>query len=62
MNIVELFEELGEMRDPALAELKPLSNRDREFFLNLIENPPAPNAAFIAAARRYKERHAPASE
>ena len=37
--------------------LQPLSDRDRDFFLNLIDNPPAPNAAFLAAAKRYKSRY-----
>ena len=37
--------------------LQPLSNRDRDIFLNLIDNPPAPNAAFRKAAKRYKARH-----
>lgn len=37
--------------------LRPLSNTDRDFFLQLMENPPAPNAAFREAAKRYKARH-----
>lgn len=37
--------------------LKPLSNRDRDFFLNLLDNPPEPTPSFLAAAARYKKRH-----
>ena len=37
--------------------LQPLSNADRDFFLNLIDNPPEPNDAFRKAAERYKEWH-----
>ncbi|HEY2911589.1 MAG TPA: DUF1778 domain-containing protein [Gemmataceae bacterium] len=38
--------------------LKPLSKRDRDLFLNLIDSPPEPTPAFRAAAARYKKRHA----
>jgi hypothetical protein len=34
----------------------PLSNRDRERFLELIDNPPAPTSAIKKAASRHKER------
>ena len=37
--------------------LQPLSDTDRDIFLNLIDNPPPPNAAFRKAAKRYKSRH-----
>ncbi len=37
--------------------LKPLSNEDRDFFLNLLENPPEPNEAFRNAVARYKARY-----
>lgn len=37
--------------------LRPLSKVDRVFFLNLIENPPAPTRALRAAAKRYRKRH-----
>jgi DNA-binding transcriptional regulator/RsmH inhibitor MraZ len=37
--------------------LAPLSNRDRDRFLELIDSPPDPNPAFRAAAARYKKRH-----
>jgi hypothetical protein len=37
--------------------LKPLSNEDRDFFLNLIDNPPEPNEALRKAAARYKKRY-----
>jgi hypothetical protein len=34
----------------------PLSDRDRDRFLDLLANPPAPNAALKAAAARHKAR------
>lgn len=37
--------------------LQPLSNVDRDFFLDLIDNPPAPNEALQKAAARYKKRY-----
>lgn len=36
--------------------LQPLSDRDRDLFLDLIENPPEPNAAFRKAAEAYRKR------
>jgi uncharacterized protein (DUF1778 family) len=38
------------------AELLELRNEDREAFVTAMLNPPAPNAAAKAAARRYRER------
>jgi hypothetical protein len=38
-------------------QLKPLSDRDRDLFLQLIENPPEPTPAFLNAAELYRERH-----
>lgn len=35
----------------------PLSDRDRERFLEMLENPPKPNAALKRAAAKYKARH-----
>jgi uncharacterized protein (DUF1778 family) len=35
----------------------PLSDRDRDFFLELLENPPEPTAAFLKAAASYKKGH-----
>ena len=35
---------------------KALSDRDRDLFLNLLANPPAPTAALKAAAARSKPR------
>jgi len=35
----------------------PLTNRDRDRFLNLLANPPVPNKALKKAAARYKARH-----
>jgi hypothetical protein len=37
--------------------LKPLSDRDRDLFLGLLDNPPKPTAAFRAAAKKYNESH-----
>lgn len=33
-----------------------LSNRDREFFLEMLENPPEPNEALKKAVKEYKKR------
>lgn len=35
----------------------PLSDRDRDAFLSLLDDPPAPNEALRAAAARRKKRH-----
>lgn len=37
--------------------LAPLSNRDRDVFLGLLDSPPEPTPAFRAAAARYKKRY-----
>jgi hypothetical protein len=37
--------------------LQPLSDRDRDLFLDLLENPPEPTPAFRKAAEAYKKRH-----
>lgn len=37
---------------------QPLSDRDRDLFLDLLANPPAPNPALKAAAARHKARRA----
>ncbi len=34
----------------------PLSDRDRDLFLALLDNPPPPNEALCEAARRYRNR------
>jgi hypothetical protein len=36
--------------------LLPLSDLDRDFFLDLLENPPEPTPAFLKAAAEYKRR------
>jgi uncharacterized protein (DUF1778 family) len=36
----------------------PLSDRDRDLFLDLLDNPPEPTKALRRAARRRKPRHA----
>lgn len=33
-----------------------LSNRDRDIFLNMLENPPKPNKALLKAVKEYKTR------
>jgi hypothetical protein len=38
-------------------QLRPLSDRDRDFFLNLLDNPPEPTPALRTAAAKYKKRH-----
>jgi hypothetical protein len=35
----------------------PLSDRDRDLFLSLLDNPPAANKAFRRAAAKSKRRH-----
>ena len=36
-------------------EIKPLSDRDRDSFLDALENPPEPNEKLKQAAKRHKE-------
>ena len=35
----------------------PLSDRDRDVFLALLENPPPPNEALLRAAAKHKKHH-----
>lgn len=42
--------------------LDPLSHRDRDLFIELIVNPPEPNAAFRKAPEAYCARHGSATE
>jgi len=37
--------------------LRPLSDRDRDFFLDLLDNPPEPTPALRAAMKKHKKRH-----
>lgn len=37
--------------------LKPLSDRDRDLFLALLDSPPEPNEALKKALRLHQERH-----
>jgi hypothetical protein len=37
----------------------PLSDRDRDVFLSMLDDPPPPNEALRRAAVRYKQRHGP---
>lgn len=37
-------------------QTRTLSNRDRDIFLKMLENPPEPNEALKKAAKRYKDR------
>jgi hypothetical protein len=43
---------------PPLIEepLKPLSDRARDFILNLLDHPPEPTPAFLKAAKAYPKR------
>ncbi|GEM_PF-830252 len=36
---------------------RPLSDRDRDRFLAMLDNPPPPNQALRRAAAKYKRRH-----
>jgi hypothetical protein len=38
-------------------QLRPLSDRDRDLFLQLLENPPEPTPSFLKAAKEYRKRH-----
>ena len=38
-------------------QLKPLSDRDRDLLLDLMENPPEPSPALIKAIQMHKARH-----
>jgi hypothetical protein len=38
-------------------QLRPLSDRDRDFFLNLIDHPPEPTSALRAAVAKSRKRH-----
>lgn len=51
--------ELSEVDEGAdgVPPLHPLSNRDRDFLLNLLDNPPEPNEVLKRAFARYKERY-----
>lgn len=51
---------VAEETSPAEADddrLKPLSDRDRDFLLDLMENPPEPSPALIKAMQMHKARH-----
>lgn len=38
-------------------QLRPLSDRDRDFFLDLLDNPPEPTPALRAIMAKHKKRH-----
>jgi uncharacterized protein (DUF1778 family) len=38
-------------------QVNPLSDRDRDVFLALLNNPPPANSAFRSAAARYRKQH-----
>jgi hypothetical protein len=38
-------------------QLKPLSDRDRDLFLNLLDNPPEPTPALLKALKAHGKRH-----
>lgn len=37
--------------------VQPLSDRDRDLFLSLLDNPPPPNEALKRAVKEYRKRH-----
>ena len=47
------------LEEVRFAEESPivLSDRDRDAFLKILDNPPPPNARLRRAAAKYKERH-----
>jgi uncharacterized protein (DUF1778 family) len=49
---------LGNSADEVLEkhQTRTLSNRDRDIFLEMLENPPQPNEALINAVKDYKAR------
>lgn len=38
-------------------QLKPLSDRDRDLFLSLLDNPPEPTPGLVKALKLHKKRH-----
>jgi hypothetical protein len=38
-------------------QLKPLSDRDRDLFLSLLDNPPEPTPALVKALKQHQKRH-----
>lgn len=51
--VVVPADELALMED----QLKPLSDRDRDLFLSLLDNPPEPTPALQKALKLHKKRH-----
>lgn len=49
---------LGNSADEILEkhQTRTLSNKDRDIFLEMIENPPQPNQALLDAVKEYKAR------
>lgn len=37
--------------------IQPLSDRDRDLFLSVLDNPPPPNEALKRAVKEYRKRH-----
>jgi hypothetical protein len=52
--VVRLAAAEDDLGPDGVPPLKPLSNTDRDFLLNLLDNPPEPNDALKRAAARYK--------
>jgi hypothetical protein len=47
--------ELDSLNDPQDESLlSPLSDRDRDLFIELLQNPPKPTQALLDAIRRYR--------
>ena len=55
-HILGRTEDASEVGGSDLA-LQPLSDCDRDLFLDLIENPPEPNDTFRKATEAYRARH-----
>ncbi len=49
---------LGNSADEVLEkhQIRTLSNKDRDLFLEMLENPPQPNEALLKAVKEYKTR------
>ena len=54
-GVASLAMDHTDFSSPTVSSLTVLSERDTEWFLALLENPPPPNAALRRAAQRYRE-------
>jgi Protein of unknown function (DUF1778) len=51
-----------ELRFYEESSLTPLSDKDRDIFLSMLDNPSTPNEALRRAAARYKQLHGPMAD